>query len=159
VQYVLFIGNCFTACNDLPSLIASMVADTGKSFRHCLIHTGCASLRSHWNAGHAAKLVEGGQFDAVVLQEQSTLPIKNASRMHENIRLFDQVICAAGATTVLCKIWILLMSSRVTGRSLSPKVTEVAGLLPASTWKFQGGVYPPNHDAGSGRPVTGEDMR
>ena len=36
---------------------------------------------------------------------------------------------------------------------------EIAGLLPVSTWKFQGGVYPPNHDAGSGRPVTREDMR
>ena len=29
------------------------------------------------------------------------------------------------------------MSSSVTGRSLSPMVKEIAGLLPVSTWKFQ----------------------
>jgi len=36
---------------------------------------------------------------------------------------------------------------------------EITGLLPVSTWIFPGGVYPPNHEAGSGRPVTGEDLR
>ncbi len=36
-----------------------------------------------------------------MLQEQSTLPVKNAGRMHENVRLFDEAITAAGAKTVL----------------------------------------------------------
>ena len=40
-----------------------------------------------------------------VLQEQSTLPIKNARRMHENVRLFDEAITAAGAGTVLYLTW------------------------------------------------------
>jgi hypothetical protein len=37
----------------------------------------------------------------------------------------------------------------------------IAGLLPVPAWIFQGGVYPPNHEAGSGRLVTTEafDMR
>src|SRR5829696_2247744 len=50
------------------------------------------------------------------------------------------------------------MASVVTGRSLSPRVMEVAGFHPAPPWDFQGGVYPPDHDAGSGRPVTAEAM-
>src|SRR5262245_29009503 len=102
---VLFIGNSFTARNDLPGLIASLAGAADKSFRHQLVQAGGASLRTHWNAGHAARLIDGGEFDAVVLQEQSTLPVKNAARMHENVCLFDGIIRAAGATTVLYMTW------------------------------------------------------
>jgi hypothetical protein len=41
----------------------------------------------------------------VVLQEQSTLPVKNAKRMAENVRLFDEAIKQAGAKTVLYMTW------------------------------------------------------
>src|SRR5205814_7819687 len=44
-------------------------------------------------------------YDYVVLQEQSTLPIKNATRMHENVRLFHPLIRAAGAKTALYLTW------------------------------------------------------
>jgi hypothetical protein len=42
-----------------------------------------------------------------VLQEQSTLPIKNAARMRENVLLFDEVIRAAGSRTALYMTWAL----------------------------------------------------
>lgn len=102
---VLFIGNSFTARNDLPGLIAQLGAARGKTLQHRLCSAGGASLRSHWNAGAAPKTIESGHFDHVVLQEQSTLPIKNARRMHENVRLFDEAIKAAGAKTVLYMTW------------------------------------------------------
>jgi hypothetical protein len=102
---VLFVGNSFTARNDLPGLFADMAAAAGKPFHHQLVYAGGASLRAHWNAGHAARLIASGRFDAVVLQEQSTLPVKNAARMHENVRVFDAAIRAAGATTVLYMTW------------------------------------------------------
>ena len=94
---VLFIGNSFTARNDLPGLIAQLAAARGKGLEHRLISAGGASLRTHWNAGEARKAIQEGQYDCVVLQEQSTLPVKNARRMHENVRLFDEAIRAAGA--------------------------------------------------------------
>lgn len=102
---VLFIGNSFTARNDLPDLIANLAAARGKSLQHLLISAGGASLRTHWNAGTALQAIQKGQYDAVVLQEQSTLPIKNAQRTHENIRLFHDAIQAAGAQTVLYMTW------------------------------------------------------
>jgi hypothetical protein len=46
-----------------------------------------------------------GDYDYVVLQEQSTLPVKNAKRMTENVRLFDATIKRAGAKTVLYMTW------------------------------------------------------
>jgi hypothetical protein len=101
----LFIGNSFTARNYLPGLIAQLAAARGKDMQHRLISAGGASLRNHWNAGAALKAIQTGGYDAIVLQEQSTLPVKNATRMHENVRLFDEAIKSAGATAVLYMTW------------------------------------------------------
>jgi hypothetical protein len=102
---ILFVGNSFTARNDLPGLLTGLAAARGKVIEHRLISVGGASLRTHWNAGEAEKEIRKGKYDYVVLQEQSTLPVKNAKRMHENIRLFDEVIKEAGAKTVLYLTW------------------------------------------------------
>jgi hypothetical protein len=102
---ILFIGNSFTARNDLPGLIAQLAATRGKSLQHDLISAGGASLRAHWNAGKALNAIKNGHCDFVVLQEQSTLSIKNAKRMRENMRLFDEAIKGAGAKTVLYMTW------------------------------------------------------
>ena len=102
---VLFIGNSFTARNDLPGLIAKLAEGGGHQLQHQLISAGGASLRMHWNKGHAQNRIKEDEFDYVVLQEQSTLPMKNATRMHENVRLFDEVIRAAGAKTALYMTW------------------------------------------------------
>jgi len=102
---VLFIGNSFTARNDLPGMIETLAKGAGLRFDHRLISVGGASLRTHWNKGEAQRAIETGGYDYVVLQEQSTLPIKNAARMHENVRLFDGVIRGAGAKTALYLTW------------------------------------------------------
>jgi hypothetical protein len=102
---VLFIGNSFTARNNLPGLIALLAAARGKTLEHRLISAGGASLRRHWNAGQALQAIREGGYDGVVLQEQSTLPVKNAARMHESVRLFDGAIKEAGAKTILYMTW------------------------------------------------------
>jgi hypothetical protein len=102
---ILFIGNSFTQRNDLPGLLAEMAAERGVHIQHKLISAGGASLRNHWNAGRAVEAIKDGEYDYVVLQEQSTLPVKNAKRMTENVRLFDEVIKQAGAKTVLYMTW------------------------------------------------------
>jgi len=102
---LLFIGNSFTARNDLPGLVAQLAAARDRRLEHRLISAGGASLRTHWNSGVALEAIQGGRYDHVVLQEQSTLPIKNARRMHENVRLFDEAIRAAGAKTTLYMTW------------------------------------------------------
>ena len=102
---ILFIGNSFTQRNDLPGLLAAMAQECGVHARHSLISAGGASLRTHWNAGKAAKAIKSSKYDWVVLQEQSTLPVKNAKRMAENVRLFDAVINESGAKTALYMTW------------------------------------------------------
>jgi hypothetical protein len=102
---VLFIGNSFTARNNVPELIARMAEARGRQLQHQLIQAGGASLRMHWNKGDAQKAIEQTRYDYVALQEQSTLPVKNALRFHENVRLFDEVIKASGAKTALYLTW------------------------------------------------------
>jgi hypothetical protein len=105
---VLFVGNSFTARNDLPGLIARLAAARGKALEHRLISAGGASLRQHWNAGEAQKAIQERRYHRVVLQEQSTLPVKSPKRMHENVRLFDEAVKAAGSATVLYMTWARL---------------------------------------------------
>jgi hypothetical protein len=102
---VLFVGNSFTARNNLPALVAELAAAAGTTLSHTLVSAGGASLRMHWNKGEALKLIRTGRFDYVVLQEQSTLPVKNAARFHENVRLFVPEIEAAGSKMALYMTW------------------------------------------------------
>jgi hypothetical protein len=102
---VLFIGNSFTARNDVPGMVAALAAAAGTTLEHELVSAGGASLRMHWNKGQAIQAIRRGRHDYVVLQEQSTLPIKNPARFHENVRLFDPEIRAAGAKTALYMTW------------------------------------------------------
>lgn len=102
---VLFIGNSFTARNNVPALITQLAEARGHQLQHKLIQAGGASLRMHWNKGEAQKEIQKTGYDYVVLQEQSTLPVKNSLRMHENIRLFDEVIKTTGAKTALYLTW------------------------------------------------------
>ena len=51
------------------------------------------------------KAIQSGDYDLIVLQEQSTLPVRNAGRMKDNVRLFDEAIKASGARTVLYMTW------------------------------------------------------
>jgi hypothetical protein len=103
---VLFIGNSFTARNNLPGLLTSLISAAGKDcLEHELISAGGASLRMHLNKGEAQQRMQDARWDYVVLQEQSTLPIKNGRRATENIRDFDTCIKKAGAQTVLYMTW------------------------------------------------------
>jgi hypothetical protein len=102
---VLFVGNSFTARNDVPGLVARLAEARGRTLTHRLISAGGASLRRHWNAGEARRALDSARYDVVVLQEQSTLPVKNAARMRENVALFDAAIRAAGARTALYMTW------------------------------------------------------
>jgi hypothetical protein len=69
------------------------------------IFAGGASLRRHWNIGDAQKALASPAWDYVVLQEQSTLPVKNPRRYHENVRLFATEIAEHGARIALYLTW------------------------------------------------------
>ncbi len=102
---MLFIGNSFTTKNDLPTLLSAIAkAGKGITIESKIISAGGASLRRHWNAG-ATSTITGAKWDYVVFQEQSTLPIKNSNRFHENVREFVPAMKESGAKMVLFMTW------------------------------------------------------
>lgn len=77
---VLFIGNSYTHFNDLPSLVAAVTptsADAPPIEVESVLVDG-ATLWDHWATTGARERVESGAFDVVVLQGQSTEPIRDA---------------------------------------------------------------------------------
>ncbi|MFG1625065.1 hypothetical protein [Kribbella sp. NPDC049227] len=102
---ILFVGNSFTSRNNLPGLLKGLAGARGIDVQHKLISAGGASLRQHLNTGKALEAIAGGSFDTVVLQEQSTLPVKSPARMRDSVRDFDAAIKEAGARTALYLTW------------------------------------------------------
>ena len=129
---ILFIGNSFTQRNDLPGLLTQLAAaaEPPQTILAERVVANGASLRQHWNAGTALQLIQQGGWDAVVLQEQSTLPIKNRKRYHENVRLFHEAIQASGSRTLLYHTWARSHAPE-TQNDLDTAVAEIAAELDA----------------------------
>jgi hypothetical protein len=104
---LLFIGNSYTSRNQLPRLLADLAAAAAHPRRveFDLVFAGGASLKRHWNAGIARGKLASLSWNYVVLQEQSTLPLKNPARYHENVRLFAPEIARYGARATLYLTW------------------------------------------------------
>jgi len=158
-MYVLFIGNSFTVRNDLPGLLGHMAAERGHQLRHDLIAAGGASLRAHWNKGAALEAIRAARYDFVVLQEQSTLPIKNPGRFQENVRLFIDPIAQSGARPALYLTWAR-KTAPASQRVLTDAYTEIARetgavLVPVGiAWEAYLGRHgsPPLHDKDQSHP-------
>jgi len=124
---ILFIGNSYTSRNDLPGLLRRLA---GQQHPPVTIETeaivaGGASLRRHWNAGIALHTLSTSHWDYVVLQDQSTLPVKNAVRYHDNVRLFVAAIRERSAKLVLYLNWPR-MSAPQTAGALELAVRQIA---------------------------------
>ena len=160
LQRALFIGNSFTARNNVPGLIASLAAARGHTFEHKLISAGGASLRMHWNKGAARSEMERTRYDWVVLQEQSTLPVKNAVRMKENVRLFDEAIRSSGARMALYLTWART-SAPASQAAITDAYTSIAQELGATVvpagvaWKkvLAMPTHPVLHDKDGSHPT------
>ena len=113
---VLFIGNSYTYCNDLPKLfesISNMGSDRARVDIKMLAASD-ATLEYHWLSGHALSVLQAEPWDYVVLQEQSRLGelriqgvdvVNSPALFHIFVRLFDQAIQHSGAKTVLMLTW------------------------------------------------------
>ncbi len=103
----LFIGNSFTNRNDLPTMISRLAASSEppRKFESQRVIANGMALKTHWKQGVAIEAIQRTAWDYVVLQEQSTLPLKNRQRMHESIRLFDAEIRRRKARTILYLTW------------------------------------------------------
>jgi len=70
---ILFLGNSFTYYHDLPGMVASLASAAGKSASTTMIAPGGQTLNGHVTGG-SLNTIRGGDWDAVVIQDQSQRP-------------------------------------------------------------------------------------
>jgi hypothetical protein len=112
---VLFIGNSYTFVNNLPGLVIELSAHERKPLDAELVVEGGATLDEQWTEGRALAAIQRGNWDYVVLQEQSTLgsgavingvdQIGDPAIFQRSVRRFDAAIRKTGARTVLFLTW------------------------------------------------------
>lgn len=71
---VLFLGNSYTATNNLPKIIAGLSNKAGKPIFYLSNTPGGSTLDGHLNDPNSLALIRRGTWDYIVLQEQSQIP-------------------------------------------------------------------------------------
>jgi hypothetical protein len=71
---VLFIGNSYTAANDLPGIVRDLSDSVGRDVEIEAVVPGGWWLRDHASSPDTLNRIAEGGFDYVVLQEQSMVP-------------------------------------------------------------------------------------
>ncbi len=107
---VLFIGNSFTNFNGgvdhLTAELARRAGATPPPWFVALTSNG-SELEGHWQRGRATALIGQGQWDWVVLQENSLRPMERPALMYEYAWRFDQLIRGVGARTMFYETWVM----------------------------------------------------
>ncbi len=70
----LFIGNSYTYVNNLPELVKQMAAAGGDTLEYESSTPGGYTLQQHTTNSTTLNLIQNGNWDFVILQEQSQLP-------------------------------------------------------------------------------------
>ena len=106
---VLFIGNSYTYCNDLPGTLSRLAAagEPAMQIETDRCTPGGYSLERHWADGEALKKIRLGGWDVVVLQDKSTGPVDEPGpeSMKAHARKFHAEIEKIGARTVFYMTW------------------------------------------------------
>lgn len=103
---VLFIGNSYTYYHRMPDIVAAMSSrpESPRRFEVRMVAQGGASLAQHWDGG-GRRALRSGAWDAVVLQDQSTLPLTNPDRIGRYAERLAGTAREAGARTILYVTW------------------------------------------------------
>ncbi len=109
---VLFLGNSYTSANRLPLMLQAMgiASRPPRKITVDSVTPGGQSLRGHWGTISRVKppaksSVASGNWDYVVLQDQSMMPIVRAADTVKYAGLLGRAARDAGATPVMYLTW------------------------------------------------------
>lgn len=103
---VLFIGNSYSF--EVPEKFGQTAARHGKTLRIGQVTHGGWSLEQHVKNEETLRRIREGNWDVVVLQEQSRIPsqpIKRVYKMFPHVRTLADEARQAGAIPVLYQTW------------------------------------------------------
>lgn len=89
---VLFIGNSYTSVNDLPNLVSQIYSAAGETLDYTMSAPGGCTFQQHCNA--SLPYIQQGEWDYVVLQEQSQLPSFPINQFMQESYPYAQELCS-----------------------------------------------------------------
>ncbi|MBI9032463.1 hypothetical protein JEZ13_10765 [bacterium] len=107
-QRVLFLGNSYTYYNDgLDQMFKNVVESTDENLRIEVqaITGGGLTLENHFNNPTTQATILNGNWDLVVLQEQSQMPILDTATFLTYAAKLDSLIDLSGAQTCFFMTW------------------------------------------------------
>lgn len=105
---VLFLGNSYTAGNDLPSMFEELAGSAGLDATTGALTRGGTTLADHLADPETVSTLEGSTWNVVVLQEASGVPaleILRQAEMYPAARALTEQIRRADAQAVLFSTW------------------------------------------------------
>jgi hypothetical protein len=105
---VLLVGNSYTFYNELPSMVVSLADSVGVGVSASVIAPGGAWLADHARSPEVATAISDGEYDVVVLQEQSMVtadPQIARDSTYPAAAALAQMAAAAGAEIVFFQTW------------------------------------------------------
>ncbi len=102
---VLFIGNSYTYCNNLPGMLQDLSKAAGKKLETAMVTSGGKTLEWHWYNPETLDAIDKGPWGFVVLQEQSLRPVEEPAKMSCAVNKFAARIHKVKATPLLYLTW------------------------------------------------------
>jgi hypothetical protein len=105
---VFFLGNSYTAVNDLPFVFAALAWSGGRRVDTAVIAPGGWSLVDHAGDPETRSTLAASRWDWVVLQEQSEIPALESDRqslMYPGARQLVAEVRDAGAKPLFYETW------------------------------------------------------
>lgn len=105
---VLFVGNSYTHVNDLPGMVRSLAASLGRSIEVGTRAPGGWWWRDHASSAETTDVIADGDWDYVVLQEQSMAPAdRDLARRasYPAAELLSRTVVGNGGQVVLFLTW------------------------------------------------------
>ena len=93
VKNVLFLGNSYTAANNLPSLVSQMASSTGDQLLYDSRTPGGYRMMNHAADPTTLNKIASSSWDFVTLQGQSQETSLGAAFLHADVHPFAKALC------------------------------------------------------------------
>ena len=106
--HILFIGNSYTAANDLTGMFTQLACSGGHRVEAAMAAEGGWTIANHLASSETMGKLSGQKWNFVVLQEQSQTPATEYGRrqvMYPAVRQMVSKINAVGAKPILFMTW------------------------------------------------------
>ncbi len=104
-QSILFIGNSYTYVHCLPLIIQGLARAGSQRLDAHMQTIGGATLESLWLAPQVQQALKERQWDFVVLQEQSLMPLGNPPLFLRYGKTFADAAAKAGSQVIFYETW------------------------------------------------------